>query len=73
LKIEKFLEMSVINKVLGLFLGNKNERDMKEIDPHVKLIRTEFEKLGGLTNDELRNKTAELKNKILSGIAKDEE
>ena len=46
---------------------------MKEIDPHVKLIRTEFEKLGGLTNDELRNKTAELKNKILSGIAKDEE
>ncbi len=65
--------MSVINKVLGLFLGNKNERDMKEIDPHVKLIRTEFEKLGGLTNDELRNKTAELKNKILSGIAKDEE
>jgi len=65
--------MSVINKILGLFLGNKNERDMKEIDPHVILIHNEFEKLSGLTNDELRDKTTDLKNKILSGIAKDEE
>jgi preprotein translocase subunit SecA len=65
--------MSVINKILGLFLGNKNERDMKEIDPHVILIHNEFEMLNGLTNDELRDKTADLKNKILAGIAKDEE
>lgn len=65
--------MSFINKVLGLFLGNKNERDMKEIDPHVILIHDEFEKLSGLTHDELRDKTADLKNKILAGIAKEEE
>jgi len=48
--------MSFINKVLGLFLGNKNERDMKEIDPHVILIHNEYEKLQGLTNDQLRDK-----------------
>jgi preprotein translocase subunit SecA len=65
--------MSVINKILGLFLGNKYERDMKEIDPYVLLVHKEFEKLQGLTNDELRDKTADLKNKILAGIADDEE
>ena len=65
--------MSVINKVLGLFLGNKYERDMKEISPHVMLVHEEFEKLQVLTNDELRDKTADLKNKILAGIAKDED
>ena len=27
--------MDIINKVLGLFLGNKYERDMKEITPYV--------------------------------------
>jgi preprotein translocase subunit SecA len=61
--------MSVLNKVLGLFLGNKYERDMKEIDPYVILIHKEFDKLQVLTNDELRDKTADLKNKILAGIA----
>jgi preprotein translocase subunit SecA len=61
--------MSVINKVLGLFLGNKYERDMKEIDPYVILVHKEFEKLQGLTNDELRDKTTDLKEKVLAGIA----
>jgi hypothetical protein len=27
--------MSIINKVLSLFLGNKEERDLKEINPFV--------------------------------------
>lgn len=61
--------MSVINKVLGLFLGNKYEKDIKEIDPYVNLVHKEFEKIQGLTNDELRDKTAELKRQIMSGIA----
>jgi preprotein translocase subunit SecA len=65
--------MSVINKVLGLFLGNKNVRDMKEIDPFVLLVHKEFEKLKGLTNDELRDKTAEIKRKIQEGISENEE
>jgi preprotein translocase subunit SecA len=63
--------MSVLNKILGLFLGNKYERDMKEIDPYVEKVHREFEKLQGLTNDELRDKTADLKKSILTGIALD--
>ncbi len=64
--------MSIINKVLGAFLGNKYERDMKEIEPYVGRIHKEFNQLQGLTNDQLRDKTAELKSDILKGIADDE-
>jgi hypothetical protein len=37
--------MSIINNVLGLFLGNKYERDIKEINPYIDKIRAEFEKI----------------------------
>ncbi|HPI68130.1 MAG TPA: preprotein translocase subunit SecA [Bacteroidales bacterium] len=64
--------MSVINKVLGLFLGNKYERDMKEINPYVEKIHKEYEKLKSLSNDELRDKTGELKKELHSRIEEDE-
>ncbi len=64
--------MSVINKFLGLFLGNKYERDMKEINPFVEKIHLEFEKLKDLSNDQLRDKTLELKHQILNHIEVDE-
>jgi preprotein translocase subunit SecA len=64
--------MSIINSVLGLFLGNKYERDMKEINPYVEKIHIEFEKLGNLTNDQLRDKTNELRNEIRSYVQADE-
>jgi preprotein translocase, SecA subunit len=64
--------MSIINDILGLFLGNKYERDMKEINPFVEKIHIEFEKLNNLSNDQLRDKTQELKKEILEYIAEDE-
>jgi len=64
--------MSIINKVLGLFLGNKYERDIKEINPYVEKVHMEFEKLRDLSNDELRDKTSELKKEILGYIEEDE-
>lgn len=64
--------MSIVNKVLGLFLGNKYERDMKEIEPYVGKIQKESALVQSLTNDQLRDKTAELKNDIRKGIADDE-
>ncbi|MDY0098381.1 MAG: preprotein translocase subunit SecA [Bacteroidales bacterium] len=56
--------MSIVDKVLGLFLGNKYERDIKEISPYVELIITEYEKLKGLPNDQLRKLSEELKKEI---------
>ncbi|MCJ7449044.1 MAG: preprotein translocase subunit SecA [Bacteroidales bacterium] len=64
--------MSIINKVLGIFLGNKYERDMKEINPYVEIVHMEFEKLRDLSNDELRDKTSELKKEILGYVEQDE-
>ena len=64
--------MSIVNKVLGLFLGNKYERDMKEINPYVEIIHQEYEKLRELSNDQLRDLSAELRKEILSNIEPDE-
>jgi preprotein translocase subunit SecA len=60
--------MSIINSVLGIFLGNKYERDLKEINPYVEKIHQESAKVISLTNDELRDKTASIKSRILASI-----
>ena len=64
--------MSIINNVLGLFLGNKYERDLKEINPYIDKIHAEFEKIQGLSNDELRDRTDELRSEILKSVEGDE-
>ncbi len=61
--------MSIINNVLGLFLGNKYERDLKEINPFVEKIQLEFEKLKDLSNDSLRDCTDGLRKEILDSTA----
>ena len=64
--------MSIINNVLGLFLGNKYERDIKEINPYVEKIHIEFEKIKNLSNDSLRDCTDELRKEILGSVEEDE-
>ena len=64
--------MSIITKVLGLFLGNKYERDIKEITPYVNKIHVESEKIVGLTNDQLREKSFDLKKRIREYVSKEE-
>ena len=64
--------MSLINNILGLFLGNKYDRDMKEINPYVEKIHVESEKVKSLTNDQLRDETLELKKEILDYISEDD-
>jgi preprotein translocase subunit SecA len=64
--------LSIINNVLGLFLGNKYERDLKEINPYIEKIHLEFEKIKDLSNDDLRDLTEELKKEILGSVEGDE-
>ncbi len=64
--------MSIINNVLGLFLGNKYERDLKDINPYVEKTHIEFEKIRNLSNDGLRECTDDLRREILGSIASDE-
>jgi preprotein translocase subunit SecA len=65
--------MSILNAVLGKILGNKSDRDIKEISPIIEQIKTEFAGLEGISNDELRAKTVELKQLIQDYIKPEEE
>lgn len=50
-----------IVNALAKLVGSKAEKDRKELQPYVGKVNAEFAKLQTLTNDELRQKTQELK------------
>ncbi len=56
--------MSFINSVLKAFVGDKSQKDVKQLQPMVEQIRSFEAILEGLSHDELRAKTAEFKSKI---------
>ncbi|MBS1746917.1 MAG: preprotein translocase subunit SecA [Bacteroidetes bacterium] len=53
--------LNIINKILG---GNKSEKDVKKITPQIEKINSFFAQYQSLTNDQLRNKTPEFKQRI---------
>ena len=65
--------MSIINDILGIFLGNKYEKDIKEINPYVEKVHLEFEKLKDVSNDSLRERTDDLRKEILTSLKGDED
>ena len=64
--------MSIISKVLTVFLGNKDERDLKEINPFVGKIKSEYDLLQSLSNDALRDRSAALKKEVRESVAAEE-
>ena len=52
------------NELIGKLFGNKNTRDMREIQPWVEKAKKAYITIEMLTNDELRAKTQELKERI---------
>ncbi len=64
--------MDFVNKVLGLFLGNKYERDIKEITPYVSETLKEYDKLRDISNDQLRELTFGLKKELMEALEPDE-
>ena len=52
------------NELIGKLFGNKNTRDMREIQPWVEKIKKTYPAIEKLNNDELRAKTQELKERI---------
>ena len=63
--------MSILNKIIGKFVGNKSDRDVKEVQPILNAIHKEYENIKGLSNDDLRAKTLELQNTIQEFIKSD--
>ena len=54
--------------VSKLFGGNKSEKDVKKITPQVELINGFFNSYQSISNDQLRNKTVEFKQRIKSHL-----
>ena len=52
------------NEFIGKLFGNKNTRDMREIQPWVEKVKKAYVDIEKLTNDGLRAKTQELKERI---------
>ena len=50
--------MDFINKILKVFVGDKSQKDIKEIQPLVDKIRKIEPTLVNLSHDELRAKTS---------------
>ena len=60
--------MSILTKGLAKLFGSKSDRDVKEVTPYVEEINKVYDSLSSLTDDELRNKTQELKDKIAEDL-----
>ena len=54
---------------LSKIFGSKSDRDIKHIQPLVAKIKEEYPKLEALTNDELRDRTADFKRRIAEFLA----
>src|ERR1700755_2934352 len=59
----------MIGFIAKLFGGNKSEKDIKEIQPLVVKINEYFKSYQSISNDALRGKTAEFKDRIRQHLA----
>ncbi|MFV0163044.1 preprotein translocase subunit SecA [Empedobacter falsenii] len=57
--------MNILNKILQGFLGDKNAKDVKELQKYVDLANQAGQSFGSLTIDELREKTTGFKNQLV--------
>ncbi len=61
--------IGALNKILKTFLGDKAEKDLKEVKPVVALIHQQSSTLVDLSLDELRQASDDLKKQIASELA----
>ena len=65
--------MSVVQSILKLFFGTKSDKDKKEIQPYVDKILALYPTIDALSNDELRARSAALRQGIAEYIRPEEE
>jgi len=58
--------------IITRIFGTKHERDVKKIMPLVEQINEQFEKLGALSDDELKSKTDEFRKRLKDGETLDD-
>ena len=60
--------MSILNSVIKIFVGDKQQKDLKILRPIVEKVSAFETTLSSITNDELRGKTIEFKQRIAEGV-----
>ena len=61
------------NDILKSLFGNKSDRDLKELLPIASKVNAEWEKIKGVSHDELRQISADLKAKIHAHVKAEED
>jgi preprotein translocase subunit SecA len=64
--------MGVFDGVVKKIFGSKSDRDIKEVSPVVEKIKTAYEDIVKLSNDELREATTEIRKYVQGSISEDE-
>ena len=64
--------MALMGLISKLF-GNKYDRDMKEVKPLVEQIKAVYPQIQALSHDELRQRSADLREKIRGSVKDDEQ
>ena len=64
--------MEFIMNIIGKFFGNKSEKDIGEIQPLVGQINQIFEQYKALSNDQLREKSADIKARIAASYTEEQ-
>ena len=65
--------MSIFGNLLKGLLGNKSDRDIKEVMPVIALIKEEYNRITGFTNDQLRAETVRIKQMVSDYIKAEED
>ncbi|MDR1653125.1 MAG: preprotein translocase subunit SecA [Prevotellaceae bacterium] len=60
-----------LNDILKKFFGNKAQRDLREIEPLVEQIKRVYETVTDLSNDSLRDKVQQLRQRINDYVSDD--
>ncbi|MDR1679346.1 MAG: preprotein translocase subunit SecA [Prevotellaceae bacterium] len=59
------------NQILAKILGNKSQRDLKEIAPFIEKIKAVYPQIERLSNDELRARTLSIRQKLNDSVAEE--
>ncbi|MCB9034609.1 MAG: preprotein translocase subunit SecA [Chitinophagales bacterium] len=61
--------LDILSKGISKIFGSKSSRDIKAVLPLVDQINSQFEQLTNISNDELRGKTQEFRNRIMHYVS----
>ena len=62
------LQMSLIEKIMKVFFGDKSAKDIKAIRPYIDRALSYGESLKSISNDQLRAKTTEFRTRIKEAV-----